>query len=506
MSHPVDRQTIQEFHKKLGLKDVLAQSLSVIAPAMSGAFLTYLAATQAGGATPFSFLLGALGMLCVGSVVALFARSLSSAGSMYSYLSKGANRTTGFVGGWAYVSAYLLFGAGVLGGFGFFTSQLVELLFGGAIQWYWFTLIGIVIIALLNFFNIAVSTRNQLIFLVLSMVAMLSVALVVIAIGSPEVSLVDGETPISGAGTSWDPTAFWPPSAGVPWIGVFFGMSFAMLSFVGSESSASLSEETRDSKRNIPRAVIGSILIAGLFYVIISYATAIGFGVDQARVDWPASATGLAAVAPNTLSSALVLAAAGGSSLFCALGFHTASSRVLFAMGREGVLPRRLGRLHPHWNTPWNSMIVAIVFWILLITGSVLFVTRDAQVALAGGTDSHVTGGVFVFTLLVNFGTPVVMFVYLLLGITGIIHGVRHRLRKFIAAGVGAGIFATVAIIGGLYFSFVPAEPGGDIPSALRIIPWVLIAILAAGWALATWTKHARVQAWSDMGRVFDEL
>lgn len=444
-------------------------------------------------------------MLCVGSVVALFARSLSSSGSMYTYLSKGANRTTGFVGGWAYVSAYLLFGSGVLAGFGFFMSQLVQMLFGGVIDWYWFTLIGIVIIAALNFFNIAVSTRNQLIFLVLSMAAMLIVSCIVIGIGSPEVSVVDGETPIANAGRSWDAAAFWPPAAGASWMGIFFGMSFAMLSFVGSESSASLSEETRDSKRNIPRAVIGSIVIAGAFYLIVSYATAIGFGVEQAKTDWPASATGLAGLAPNTLTSALVLASAAGASLFCALGLHTASSRVLFAMGRESVLPKQLGRLHPHWNTPWNSMIVAIVIWIVLIFGSVLLVSRDAQIELAGG-DDNVTGGVFAFTLLLNFGTPIVMFVYLMLGIAGIIHGVRHHLPKFVWAGIGAGIFATVAIIGGLYFSFVPAEPGGDILVALRLIPWVGVAVVAVGWAVAAWTKRTRAQAWAEMGKVFDEL
>ena len=55
------------FHRRLGLRDVIAQSLSVIAPAMSGAFLTYLASTKAGGATPLAYLLGTLviGLLAV---------------------------------------------------------------------------------------------------------------------------------------------------------------------------------------------------------------------------------------------------------------------------------------------------------------------------------------------------------------------------------------------------------------------------------------------------------
>jgi amino acid transporter len=501
-----NEQPVQEFQKKLGLKDVLAQSLSVIAPAMSGAFLTYLAATQAGGATTVSFLLGMVGMLCVGSVVALFAREVSSSGSMYTYLSKGASRTVGFVGGWAYVSAYLLFGAGVLSGFGYFMSVFFTTVFAVSVQWYWFALIGLFIIAALNFFNIAVSTRNQLVFLVVSMVVMLVVAIMVIANGTPDVSIVDGETPLAGAGRSFDAAAFWPPAAGVSWIGVFFGMSFAMLSFVGSESSASLSEETRDAKKNIPRAIIGSILIAGIFYVIIAYATALGFGVEQAKTDWPLSATGLAAVAPNTITSALVILAAAGASLFCALGLHTATSRVLFAMGRERVLPHFLGRLHPKWNTPWNSMIVTLAIWVVLIGGLVLLVSRDAQIDLAGGIDDQMTGGVFAFSMLLNFGTPVVMFVYLMLGVTGVVHGVRKSKPKFVVAGIAASIFAAVALFGGLYFAIIPSEPGAEIVLALRLIPWIGIIIIVIGIALAVWTRQARAKVWANMGSVFSDL
>lgn len=495
-----------EFRKALGLKDVIAQSLSVIAPAMSGGLITYLAASKAGGATAVSYLLGAIGMLCVGSVVALFARGLSSAGSMYTYLNKGAGRMAGFIGGWAYVSAYVLFGAGVLSGFGFFMATLIQMLFGVEVWWFWLTLVGVGIVVLLNFFNIAVSTRSQLLFLAFSMTAMIVVSAIVIGNGTPEVSVIDGETPLASAGRSWDAAAFWPPSAGISWVGVFFGMSFAMLSFVGSESSASLSEETHDSKRNIPLSIIGSILIAALFYVVVAYATALGFGVQQSKTDWPLSATGLAAVAPNTVTSALVLFAAGGASLFCGLGVHTASSRVLFAMGRERVLPSILGRLHPHWNTPWNSMIFVLMNWFVLIGGASLLTSRETQVALAGGVDDFSTGGVFSFSLLLNFGTPVVMFVYFMLGFAGISHGVKNSMPKFIVAGIAAAAFAAVAIFGGLYFSFVPDEPGGDIMMALRVIPVVLIVVLVAGAAIAALTRRNRPQEWSEMGRVFDEL
>ncbi|MGD9528417.1 APC family permease [Pseudonocardia sp.] len=494
------------FHRTLGLRDVIAQSLSVIAPAMSGAFLTYLASTKAGGATPLAYLLGTLAMLAVGGTVALFARSLSSAGSMYSYITNGANRGLGFLGGWCYAAAFLVLGGAVLCGFGFFTASLVGLLTGADVAWYWFSLAGLVVIALMSMFDIKASTRTQLAILVVTMSALLVVAVVVIAIGSPAVSVIDGTTPVASAGRSVDLSAFWPSAAGVTWTGVLFGLAFGMLSFTGAEASAVLSEETRNPRRAIPRAVIGSIVVAGLFYLVITYATAIGFGVQQAATDWPASLAGLAAVAPNEGFAAVVLACAALASLFCALGVHIAVSRVLFAMGRERVLPSWLGILHPKWGTPWPAIGLDLVVWVLLAGGSVVLTSRETQVAIAGGLDNGLTGGVYVFTFLAGIGTPLVMGVYLMLGIAGVTHGRRTGDSRFRVVGGLAAVVGALALFGSLYYSFVEAAPGAGIPLVVAVVPWVCLAIAGCGLAVAAWTRRFRQPIWDDMGRIFDEV
>ncbi|GAA5157671.1 APC family permease [Pseudonocardia eucalypti] len=468
---------------------MIAQSLSVIAPAMSGAFLTYLASTKAGGATPLAYLLGTLAMLCVGGTVARFARSLSSAGSMYTYITRGANRMTGFLGGWCYAAAFLVLGGAVLCGFGFFAANLVALA-GVHVSWAWFSLGGLVLITVMSLFDVQASTRTQLVFLVLSMLALLVVALVV----------------IGGAARPVDPAAFWPSAAGVPWTGILFGLSFGMLSFTGAEASAVLAEETRDSRRVIPRAVIGSIVVAGLFYLVITYATAVGFGVREAATAWPASVAGLAAVAPNQVLAAVVLACAALASLFCALGVHLAVSRVLFAMGRERALPAWLGVLHPRWHTPWRAIGLDIIVWVLL-AGLVLALTgHDTQVAIAGGQDNEMTGGVFVFTVLAGLGTPLVMFVYLLLGVAGFAQGRRTGDAGFQRVGALAAAVGGLAVFGAIYYSFVPAAPGAEIPGVIAMVPWVCGALVVVGLAVAAWLRHTRPTAWSHMGTVFDEV
>lgn len=501
---PTGRQS--DFHRTLGLPDVIAQSLSVIAPAMSGAFLTYLASTKAGGATPLAFLLGTLAMLAVGGTVAMFARSLSSAGSMYTYITRGAGNTLGFLGGWCYAAAFLVLGGAVLWGFGFFTASLVALLTGADVAWYWFSLAGLVVIALMSLFDVRASTRTQLAILLLTMVAMLVVAVVVIAIGSPAVSVIDGTTPVAEAGRSFDLAAFWPSAAGVPWSGVLFGLSFAMLSFTGAEASAVLSEETRDPRRAIPRAVIGSIVVAGLFYLVITYATAIGFGVQQAATDWPASVAGLAAVAPNDIAAAVVLGCAALASLLCALGVHIAVSRVLFAMGREQVLPAWLGVLHPRWGTPWRAIGLDLVVWVLVAVVALVLTSREGQIALSGGVDDGTTGGIFLFTFLAGVGTPLVMAVYLMLGVAGFLQGRRTGQVGFQVVGALAAVVGALALFGGLYYSFVPGAPGAEIPLQIAIVPWVCVVVAAIGLGLAAWTRRYRRSIWSDMGRIFDEV
>ena len=492
--------------KTLGLLDVIAQSISVIAPAMSGAFLTYLASTKAGGATPLAYLLGTLAMLCVGMVVAQFATRVSSAGSLYTYITQGLSRGAGFVAGWCYAAAFLILGGAVMAGFGFFTSSLVASVLGLAepVSWFWFFAFGLVVCALLSMFDVNLSTRSQLLFAVLTIGGMLVVSFVVISIGSPETSVLDGVTKIDNPGTSWDAGAFSPSAAGVSWTGIFFGLSFAMLSYTGAEACAVLAEETRDPRRNIPRAVIGSILLGGAIYLVITYATSIGFGVQQATQDWPASVAGLAAVAPSTALGNVVLAAAAAASFFCALGVHTAVSRVLFAMGRERVLPGWFGQLHPRFRTPWHSILFTLVVWFGMVMGSVWSTSRQTQVGVSG-VDDPTTGGVYAFSWLATLGTPLVMFVYLLVGVAGIVYGVRTRQKGFVIFGVPATAAGGIAVFGGLYYSFVEAEPGVPIPFVMQIVPWACLALVIAAVAVGAWLKRARPRTWQNMGAIFDE-
>ena len=404
--------------------------------------ITYLAATKAGGATPLAFLIALLGTLCIGGVVSEFGRTLPSAGSLYTYTTTGLSRLGGFVVGWIYSITFVILGGGVLSGFAYFGSALIQSLTlnettGEAVTvpWYWFFLGGIVFLAVMSLFDIRISTRSQLVFTALSVAIFLLAAVIVIGQGSPPDSVNPDKIIDLGA--------FWPSAAGVPWTGILFGFAFGILSFTGFETGAVLAEETANPKHNIPRAVIGSVIVAGVFYLITTYATSLGFGVREAADAWPGAAAGLVAVTPYTWLGNLVLFAIVVSCLFAALGVHTVVSRTLFAMGREQVLPKALGTTHPKHQTPWVAIFVDLALWLVLVFGMLLLFSNDTEMAAAAlppdSEDPNVSA-LAAFAYLLTLGTPLVMLSYLLLGLAGVGEGRKMGNRTFVILGVLSAI------------------------------------------------------------------
>ena len=484
----------------LSLPDVIAQSVSVIAPAMSGGFLTYLAATKAGGATPLAYVLAAVGALFLGGVVSEFSKSMASAGSLYTYTANGWNKTAGFVLGWLYSIALIILGAAVLAGFGFFSSLFIQAMTKSDtfVPWWIFFIIGLVFVAVMSMFDIRISTRAQLVLAALTVLAMVIAAIVAIKDGGPN-------------GKSIDFAAFWPSSAGVKWSGIGLGLAFGLLSFTGFEAGAVLAEETDNPKHNIPRAIIGSVLVAAVFYVLITYATSIGFGVKEAATAWPSAAAGLAAVVGSGALSKLVLLAVAISSLICGLGVGTAATRFVYTMARERVLPSALGKTHPKWKTPWNAIFLYIGVSVVLIFGLLLLTTRGTEIALGGGAKdgvpnlpTSVRGGIYAFGEWATLATPMVMFSYLLLGIAGVLKGTRDGNSRLRITGVLAAITGAVATWGSLYYSFFEVAPGAGVPFAWKVIPWVCIIALVGGLAIASYLRKSKPASWADMGAVFD--
>ncbi len=222
------------------LPETIAQSVTVMAPAMSGAFITYLAAIKAGGATPLAFLLATLACLAIGGVVGESALRLPSAGSLYTFTTKGLGPFWGYLTGWGYTLGFTFGALAVLAGFSGFMSLMMSNLGAPELlqQWLLWYVLGLALYFGLSYFDVRFSTRSQLIFTALTAAALLLLAVIVIGQGGAEGNTL---------------AALSPAAAGVNWPLVFGGLAFGILSFTGFETAAMLAEET-DNPRGTSRS------------------------------------------------------------------------------------------------------------------------------------------------------------------------------------------------------------------------------------------------------------
>jgi amino acid transporter len=330
----------------LTVVDVVAQSVGFIGPVGSAAFfipvIAGLSATGqgAGVATPLSILLAGIGLLGVAWIISRFAKRVRGAGGLYDYVADGFGERAGFLAGWVYYGGAALLSVGASLAFGGFLSLTLSTTANIDISW-WVGAIGIWIVAfIVGYLGVQISTRLQLTLSLTSMAVVFLFVLYVIAKGGSD-------------GNSLQ--AFNPTEPGVT--GVFYGILYAVIMFVGFESAANLAEETADPRRAIPRAIFGSMIIVIAFYVITAYALIAAFGFKMSQFLNGANFPPLYSAAANPkfgghFFGELIQWVVVVDLLAILLGIATSTSRGIFAMARNGRLPRVLAHVHPRFKTP----------------------------------------------------------------------------------------------------------------------------------------------------------
>jgi amino acid transporter len=217
------------------------------------------------------------------------------------------------------------------------------------------------IVWFLTYRGIEISTRTGVVLGIIEIVIFLGVSLLL---------LLNAKNPVNSA-------VFIPADGNFK--PAFQGMVFCILAFVGFEAAAPLGEETREPRSTIPRAIILSCLLIGLFYIFCYYAATVYFGPDRMQAEflgfnesnpW----AGMANAVLPTIGSLLVTFAIVNSCLANSNAGAIASTRSIFSLGRVGLLPRMLGAVHPTYQTPVNAVHVQGIVGIVLAIGlSLLF-------------------------------------------------------------------------------------------------------------------------------------
>ena len=268
--------------QKLTLVDCVAQSVGFMGPVFSAAFIIPLiigvnaAARGAGTSAPLAVLLAGVGVFALGWIVAQYAKRIHAAGSLYDYVTNGLGSTVGAASGWLYYAGTIILttGLGLLIG-GYVHDNLMPVVFsvdGGLLPiWVWQVIFALGLFAVL-YFGVQISTRVQL------TLALISVAVVLVYFLSVIVRL---------GGDNDFGKAFNPNPSPDGFTGIMFGVLYGVLIFVGFETAANLAEETAEPKKSIPRAVLLSVVVVSVFYIIAAYTEVAGFGFDMAVITSP---------------------------------------------------------------------------------------------------------------------------------------------------------------------------------------------------------------------------
>ncbi len=443
-------------HRNLTTWDAIAQSLS-IGPIFSSAFVAFLIAGAAGGAAPLSTLIGAIGVLALGWLITLYARRGGGAGAIYDYLRRMSPAFGLFAAGIYFFGTLTLDSAGFLV-IGLLGAQIFATYLNITLPFWIFGLVALVLIVIVNSRGIKLTTRLQLIVSAVSAIPLLILAFAIIAQGGANGNTLAAFNPASAPAV---PTI-------VPAAGVLPGVLFAITLFIGFETSAVLGEETREPRRSIPRAVISTVIITGIFYLLMIYAQDIGFGLNNSA-QWatdPAPLDTLATKYVGAWLAVLVDIAVLFDALVVMSAFMATTSRGMFALARHELLPSPLARISASFRTPIGGIVtVSVVALLILII-----------VTLA--TASVVTNVLTVFGIMSTIGSILIELIYVALCVFGVRLVLEEPTKWW------SWLFLLVAIVTpilGIYGSVVPFPAW---PQSLGI--YIVIAVIALSliWTL----------------------
>ena len=428
----------------IGLAGVLMQSIAQISPTL-GIFYTIAFNTgQAGKSAPLTYLAAFVVCLLIAVPMTGLARHLPSAGGFYTYVSRGIGPRWGFITGWLYAIMVTIVPAALAAFTGGVLHDELSSKYGIGVPWWVYALVILVICFACAYRGIVISIRFLVVMSLFEIAVGLGLALTGVFNPGPGGVNVSGFNPFHIGSSS----------------GFFLAIVLSIFAFTGFESAAAVGEESRDPKRLVPRAISGSLILIGAFYVICAWGLQIGWGTSDltALANSPTAPAFVLADRLWSGGSIIVLIALVNSGLGVCIACTTSSTRTLFGMARTGALPSPLARVSRNFGTPITAVYLqsAVAIGICLVVGLPL-------------------GNYNLFNLLGTTGTFVYIPIFILMNVAAFkFFRENHRDEFKVVNFVVCPIISTIALITIGYKSIVP----------LPASPVDYAPVLAAGYLL----------------------
>ena len=368
--------------RTLEVKDFLALGVGTIVSTSIFTLPGVVAAKHAGPAVSLSFLLAAIVAGLVAFAYAEMSSAMPFAGSAYSWINVIFGRGYGWIAGWALLAEYFIAVAFVASGIsanvrGLISSiginipaQLANPLGtnGGIIDIC--SMIVIILVAILLSFGTSQAARVENILVVLKVIAIL----VFIIVGLTAIHIQNFVPFIPKHQINPDGSQFGG------WQGIYAGASMIFLSYIGFDSIAASAGEAKNPEKTMPRGILGSLLIAVLLFVSVSLVL-VGmfhytkYAGNAEPVGWALRKAGYSTLAGVIQGIAVI-------GMFTALiGMMMAGSRLLYSFGRDGMLPKWMGKLNSN-NLPNHALLILTI--ICVVIGSMFPFSFLAQLISAG--------------------------------------------------------------------------------------------------------------------------
>jgi amino acid transporter len=426
----------------IGLREVLFQSITHMAPAAAVAFSIIVGANFAAGALPLSVLFALVGCLLVAVSIGQLAKQLPSAGGFYTYAARGLHPAVGFLVGWGYAFVEPLVAPLLYLIFGNVVASTLQAEFGWSYDTWWVVaaVAAAVIVFVFGWFGIRLSTGAGTVLGLFEILVFAALAVTLIVQADNNTLSVFGTGFATAEGFS-----------GLS--GVIAGSVYTILAFIGFEAAAPLAEEAKDPRRTVKLAVVYSCLLIGLFYVLTTYAAAVFFGPER-FAEFPASGDGNPwdALARTAWGAGwvLVFLAVANSAIANANASANAATRTWFAMGRIRLLPRALEHVNPRWRSPDVAVVTQFVVGVVVAVWLGLRYEPLTAFALVG-----------------TIVTAVIIAIYMVVNLACLVFYLRERQARFNPLlhglvpllGIAAFVPALLTALGIEAFDFISALP-----------------------------------------------
>ena len=347
-------ESAERLHRgALGLVDISASTMANIGPAYSFYFGFAGIVIMAGIGAPLVLIAAIIAIGLLGNTLAQFSRAHPSTGGFITFVGKTFGGTSAVTTALMCGAGYIIAIASVLVISGGFLSMMIQFYLNVSIPWIIFSAAFTAGAMVMMFRGVAVSTKLAGFFFGFELLVLLVVAVAALIKNGGHLS-----------GVPFDPSKI---THGFSGLAAAFPLGIYL--FIGWENSAALAEETNNPRRNVPRAVFMSVALMAATYLLVAYATVSGFHYSDTALT--AAAIPFISVAHSVAAWLAFIAYIAGltSTLGVLIAAVNSQCRLIFNAGREGLLPRWIGKVHPVRRTPVNAIItfVAVASAITLV-------------------------------------------------------------------------------------------------------------------------------------------